>query len=55
MSATIKVIQVVVVESTIGLGKEDNPFRTLTEYFDMDGKLILSKDLITNSVAGKLQ
>lgn len=35
---------VIVTESTEGQGTQDNPYRTVTEYFKQDGTLLFRKD-----------
>lgn len=39
-----KVIQVIVTESAIGSGTDEDPIRLITQYWDFDGKLLAKCD-----------
>jgi hypothetical protein len=39
-----KTIEVIEVISTTGHGLEDDPYRTITQYFALDGKLLAERD-----------
>lgn len=41
-----KVIKVIVTESAIGNGTEENPVRTLYQYWDFKGNLLAKKDTL---------
>lgn len=40
----VKVTQVVEVKSVVGNGTEDDPIRSITEYWSFDGKLLGSEE-----------
>lgn len=42
--ATSKIVELIKTESTIGSGKDGDPFRRLDEYFEKDGTLVFSRD-----------
>ena len=41
----VKVTQVVEVKSFVGTGTEDDPIRSITEYWSFDGKLLAAREL----------
>ena len=46
-----KIIKVIVTESAIGDGTEENPVRTIYQYWDFKGNLIAKRDtLITDDL-----
>lgn len=41
---SVKVISVIEVKATRGLGIEEDPVREITQYWDLDGNLLAEKD-----------
>ena len=39
-----KVIKVIVTKSTRGNGTSENPYRTVAQYWDLNGKFLFEKD-----------
>lgn len=37
---SVKMIQVIETKSTIGSGTEDDPFRTIVQYWDLEGNFL---------------
>lgn len=43
-----KVIKVIVTESAIGTGTQENPARMLYQYWDLKGKLLAKRDTLND-------
>jgi len=41
---SVKTIQAIEVISTMGHGLKDDPYRTITQYYSLDGKLLAESD-----------